>query len=63
MFISFRPDWSSCGEYISGGDERWKAISENQTSAQLVDILLSEIAGTSNNAAGAEYFDGKVRLH
>ncbi len=41
---------------------RWKELSENKTSDQLVGVLLNEIAGgAGTDAGGAEYFDGQVK--
>ncbi|KAL8194839.1 UNVERIFIED_CONTAM: hypothetical protein K2H54_036967 [Gekko kuhli] len=38
-----RPDWDKCAEVISGGPERWNALSEGKTSDQLVDVLLEDL--------------------
>ena len=56
-----RPEWGRAADYIAGGIVRWKELSDNKTSDQLVEVLLQEIAGGGDSgAAGAEYFDGKV---
>lgn len=41
-----RPRWAKCGQYIEGGEERWKELSSDKTSDDMVDILLAEITGT-----------------
>ncbi|XP_015269439.1 PREDICTED: translin-associated factor X-interacting protein 1 [Gekko japonicus] len=38
-----RPDWDKCAEVISGGPDRWNALSEGKTSDQLVDVLLEDL--------------------
>nr|XP_056718339.1 translin-associated factor X-interacting protein 1 [Euleptes europaea] len=38
-----RPEWDKCAEVISGGPERWNALSEGKTSDQLVDVLLEDL--------------------
>ena len=42
--MSHRPDWSRCAGYVEGGNEKWKMVSEGQSSDYLVDVLLAEIA-------------------
>ncbi|KAK7483032.1 hypothetical protein BaRGS_00025695 [Batillaria attramentaria] len=55
-----RPDWEKCGEYIQGGMERWKELSEGKGSNELVDVLLSEMgSGGAADSVGADYFDGQ----
>jgi hypothetical protein len=39
-----RPDWTRCGDYVDGGPEKWKTVSEGQSSDYLMDVLLAEIA-------------------
>ena len=40
---------------------RWKELSENKTSDQLVEALLVEIQGGAGpEMGGAEYFEGQV---
>ncbi|XP_074645033.1 translin-associated factor X-interacting protein 1-like [Tubulanus polymorphus] len=51
-----RPDWEKCADHVT----KWKDLSENKTSNQLVDVLLNEIAGGSMGAADAtENFEGR----
>lgn len=38
-----RPDWNKCGPLIDGGAERWRDISDNKSSAHLLEILISEL--------------------
>ncbi|KAM9065215.1 translin-associated factor X-interacting protein 1 [Sarcophilus harrisii] len=38
-----RPDWTKCEGVISGGQERWRFLSQGKSSDQLVDVLLEEI--------------------
>lgn len=42
-----RPDWDRYGTVIDGGADRWKDISSNKTSIQLLDTLVNEIKGTN----------------
>ncbi|ELT95990.1 hypothetical protein CAPTEDRAFT_174103 [Capitella teleta] len=53
-----RPDWNRCADYVTGGIVRWKEISENKTSDQLVESLLLEIQGATGSDSNAEAFDG-----
>jgi hypothetical protein len=65
VFIS-RPRWAKCGQYIEGGEERWKELSSDKTSDDMVDILLAEITGTdiaviqAGSNAAEEFFEGQV---
>ena len=67
-FIS-RPRWSKCGQYIEGGEERWKELSSDKTSDDMVDILLAEMTGTdiaviqAGSNAAEEFFEGQVSKH
>ncbi len=51
---------------MEGGGERWKDISKEKSSNELVDVLLSEMTGQdiaiiqAGAGAGNEYFDGLV---
>ena len=62
-----RPRWAKCGQYIEGGEERWKELSRDKTSDDMVDILLAEITGTdiavvqAGSNAAEEFFEGQVR--
>ena len=62
----FRPRWAKCGQYIEGGEERWKELSSDKTSDDMVDILLAEITGTdiaviqAGSSAAEEFFEGQV---
>ncbi|CAF0922434.1 unnamed protein product [Rotaria sordida] len=38
-----RPDWDKVSNVIDGGIERWKILSNEKSSEQLVDILIKEI--------------------
>jgi len=59
-----RPDWEKCGKYVEGGSERWKELSQNQSSCSLVDTLLAEMTGQplamikSGVGATREFFKG-----
>ncbi|XP_063721278.1 translin-associated factor X-interacting protein 1-like isoform X2 [Symsagittifera roscoffensis] len=54
-----RPRWDKCGDYISGGAKRWKEISSEKRSDNLVDILLSEISGADiSSFTHQDYFQG-----
>ena len=44
LFVFPRPDWTRCGDYVDGGPEKWKTVSEGQSSDYLMDVLLAEIA-------------------
>ena len=58
-----RPTWEKCADIVTGGAGRWQELSEGKTSEQLVDVLLTEIAGGGGvDAGGAEYFEGQVGL-
>ena len=60
-----RPRWAKCGQYIEGGEERWKELSSDKTSDDMVDILLAEITGTdiaviqAGGGAAEEFFEGQ----
>ncbi|XP_028391683.1 translin-associated factor X-interacting protein 1-like [Dendronephthya gigantea] len=60
-----RPRWAKCGQYIEGGEERWKEISGDKTSDEMVDVLLAEITGTdiaviqAGSSAVEEFFEGQ----
>ena len=62
-----RPRWAKCGQYIEGGEERWKELSRDKTSDDMVDMLLAEITGTdiaviqAGSNAAEEFFEGQVR--
>lgn len=44
---------------IQGGIVRWKELSDGKTSAELMEVLLSEISGgASADTGGAEFFEG-----
>lgn len=56
-----RPDWERCGEYLEGGVERWKELSEGRSSDRKVDILLAEIAGVDvTEVVKGDAFTGQV---
>jgi len=57
--LQFRPNWSRCADFIGGGEERWKTLSDGKTSDQIVDVLLAEIQGKMVNTDN-EYFEGLV---
>ena len=68
-FLSFiRPDWGRCAKYVEGGSERWKEISKDKNSNDLIDVLLSEMTGQdiaiiqAGAGAGTEYFEGLVSV-
>uniref|UniRef100_A0A1I8H1P3 EF-hand domain-containing protein n=1 Tax=Macrostomum lignano TaxID=282301 RepID=A0A1I8H1P3_9PLAT len=46
-----RPEWERCGEYISGGADRWKELSQGKRSDELVDIILQEMSGLTTGEA------------
>ena len=60
-----RPRWAKCGQYIEGGEERWKELLSDKTSDDMVDILLAEITGTdiaviqAGGGAAEEFFEGQ----
>ena len=63
LVISYhnRPDWSRCAEFIEGGLDKWAEISEGRTSDELVDVLLSQIAGVDiSEVTRHEVFQGQV---
>ena len=59
-----RPVWSRCADYMAGGAERWKTLSEGKTSNQLVGVLLNELQSHGGGSVGEEaaYFDGLVSI-
>jgi hypothetical protein len=59
-FFFYRPDWEKCGDYVQGGIQRWKEISEGKGSNELVDLLLQEMGSGGFVEGGAEYFDAQV---
>ena len=62
----YRPRWEKCGQYIEGGEERWKELSSDKTSDDMVDILLAEITGTdiaviqAGSNTAEEFLEGQV---
>jgi len=42
-FLTPRPDWDKVSNIIDGGIQRWKLLSIEKTSEQLVEILIKEI--------------------
>jgi hypothetical protein len=44
-----RPKWLKCVRVVDGGLDRWKQITANRSSDELVDILLNEFAGYTDN--------------
>lgn len=44
-----RPQWLKCVKVIDGGLERWKQIKANRSSDELIDVLLNEFAGYTDN--------------
>ena len=63
LILYFRPDWDKCADFVNGGMERWKDLSQDKSTNECVDVLLNEIAaGGGSDAGGAEYFDGKVSI-
>ncbi|RNA16687.1 Translin-associated factor X-interacting 1 [Brachionus plicatilis] len=44
-----RPDWNICGAVVEGGAERWRDISDNKSSAHLLEILISELDSNSKS--------------
>nr|KAG5696599.1 hypothetical protein BaRGS_034060 [Batillaria attramentaria] len=55
-----RPDWEKCGEYIQGGMERWKELSEGKGSNELVDVsAVRDGFWCAADSVGADYFDGQ----
>lgn len=48
MFFS-RPDWERCNSLIDGanGDEKWRDLTANKSSIQILDTLISELNGTN----------------
>ena len=66
FYCAFRPDWEKCGKYVEGGAERWKELSQDQSSCALVDTLLAEMTGQplamikSGVGAAREFFKGLV---
>ena len=51
-----RPDWSRCSECL--GEDRWKQLSGEKSSKELVQVLLNEIQGTNDSVK--DYFTGLV---
>jgi hypothetical protein len=43
-----RPDWNRCARVLDGGNERWSKIANGKSSDELVDVLLYELLGMSN---------------
>lgn len=60
-----RPRWDKCGRYVEGGEERWRELSTNKGSDELVDVLLAEMTGTdiaviqAGASTGEEFFEGQ----
>ena len=69
IFHYFRPDWDKCAKYVEGGVDRWKELAHDQSSNDMVDILLAEMTGQAlvmiKNGVGStkEYFTGLVSVH
>lgn len=44
-----RPDWERCNSLIDGanGDEKWRDLTANKSSIQILDTLISELNGTN----------------
>ena len=65
-WFHFRPQWEKCGRYIEGGEERWKELSKDKGSNDLVDVLLAEMTGTdialiqAGAGTAEEFFEGQV---
>ena len=65
--LRYRPEWDKCAKYIEGGEERWKEISKDKSSDELMNTLLAEMTGQDiaiiKAGAGAanEFFTGMVR--
>eukprot|EP00112_Aurelia_sp_Birch-Aquarium-sp1_P013495 Seg2867.2 transcript_id=Seg2867.2/GoldUCD/mRNA.D3Y31 product="Translin-associated factor X-interacting protein 1" protein_id=Seg2867.2/GoldUCD/D3Y31 len=59
-----RPEWDKCAKYIEGGEERWKELSKDKSSEDLMNTLLAEMTGQDiaiiKAGAGAanEFFTG-----
>jgi len=51
-----RPDWDKCGAVIDGGFERWRDITNNKSSNEIVGLLINEITG--GGQTGSDYFTG-----
>ena len=58
MILKSRPDWDKCGAVIDGGYERWRDITNNKSSNQIVELLINEMTGGTQS--GADYFTGLV---
>ena len=67
IYILLRPTWEKCSLYIEGGGERWQQLSEETSTSEKVDILLSEMTGHDmsvikvGGTSVIEFFEPKVK--
>jgi len=59
-----RPDWNKCGLYVEGGFDRWNKLSEETSTNEKLDLLLSEMTGQDVSIIKAgggivDYFEPK----
>ncbi|XP_029464678.1 translin-associated factor X-interacting protein 1 [Rhinatrema bivittatum] len=50
-----RPSWTKCADVVPGGLDYWITVREGKTTNQLVDVLLTELAGS---ILMKDFFDG-----
>lgn len=60
-----RPDWNKCATYIEGGSERWNELTNEKSSGDKMNVLLSELTGQdigaikSGGGVMVDYFEPK----
>ncbi|XP_050682663.1 translin-associated factor X-interacting protein 1-like [Leptidea sinapis] len=52
-----RPQWDICGDFISGGRDRWWQLADELSSRDKLRVLLKEL-GPAAESEHLEYFDG-----
>ena len=54
----FRPDWDRVTTLIN--EEKWKDLTNNKSSMQMLDILVSEMSGKKHSSAASDVNHGLV---
>ncbi|KAK6185214.1 hypothetical protein SNE40_007497 [Patella caerulea] len=55
-----RPEWDRCAEYINGGINKWKDLSDGKRSDEMLEVLLNEMGqGGIVESNGADHFEGR----
>lgn len=55
-----RPDWDKCNAVVN--EDKWRDLSNNKSSIQILDTLLNELSGKKHSSAVSDFDLGLVSI-